>query len=72
MNLNKKDIRQIRQGDPGFMINDGWVQYPRAMLHVLPECPQNIREMIMLASSNGWLKTSAYVYGKEQTMDALR
>jgi hypothetical protein len=67
-----KDIRSIRQGDPDFMIDDGMIRYPRAMLHITPECPQSIQQSIMIAIDKGWLKTAAYVYGKELTMDALR
>lgn len=67
-----KDVRSIRQGDPGFMINDGFAQYPRAMLHVLPNCPRNVQETLNWAMANGYIKCVAYVYGKELTMDALR
>lgn len=67
-----KDVKTIRQGDRDFMICDGMITYPRAMLHVTPECPHNIAEMISLASKNGWLKCVAHAYGKELTMDALR
>jgi hypothetical protein len=67
-----KDVRSIHQGDSDFMINDGMVLYPRAMLHIDPTCPQSIQQTIMIAVDNGWLKTAAYVYGKELTMDALR
>jgi hypothetical protein len=68
----KKDVRSIRQGDPEFMIDDGMIRYPRAMLHINPNCPQDIQQTIMIAVDKGWLKTKAYVYGKELTMDALR
>lgn len=67
-----KDIKTIRQGDKGFMINDGMVQYPRAMIHILPECPRNVRETLNWAISQGYVKSVAHVYGKEQTMDSLR
>ncbi len=70
--MNRKDIRTIRQGDPTFMINDGMVVYPRAMIHVVPECPRNVRETLNWAISMGYIKSVAHVYGKELTMDALR
>ncbi len=68
----KKDVREIRQGDPKFHINDGMVIYPRAMLHVTPECPRNVRETLNWAMAQGYIKTVAHVYGKELTMDELR
>lgn len=67
-----KDVRTIRQGDQDFMINDGMISYPRAMLHILPECPANIRQQLEWAISEGYIKTVANVYGKELTMDRLR
>lgn len=69
--FKKRNIKAIRQGEDGFMINDGTIMYPRAMLHVLPECPHHIAEAISLASKNGWLKTVAYVQGKELTWEKL-
>ena len=67
-----KDVKSIRQGDPSFMIDDGMVSYPRAMLHVLPNCPREIRETVNWALAQGYIKPVAHVYGKELTMDALR
>jgi hypothetical protein len=54
------------------MIDDGMVSYPRAMLHVLPNCPREIRETVNWALAQGYIKPVAHVYGKELTMDALR
>lgn len=68
----QKDIRTVRQGDSDFTINDGMISYPRAMLHITPECPAEIRSKIMWAVNNGYIKCVAHVYGKELTMDSLR
>ena len=70
--MNRKDIKTIRQGDPSWMLTDGMISYPRAMIHVLPECPNAYRTMIEQAMSNGYIKLVAHVYGKEYTMDAMR
>jgi len=67
----KRDIRAIRQGDPGWMLDDGFIQYPRAMLHILPECPNAIRDNINWAFQNGYLKCVANVQGKELTWQTL-
>lgn len=66
-----RDIKAIRQGEDGFMLDDGMVMYPRAMLHILPECPAAIRTNIEWAIANGYLKTVAYVQGKELTWEKL-
>jgi hypothetical protein len=70
--MKSREVKSIRQGDPKFMLNDGLVMYPRAMIHILPECPANARHLIEWAISEGYLKTVAHVYGKELTMDSLR
>ena len=66
------DIKTIRQGDSNFMITDGIAMYPRAMLHVLPECPQNIKEYIQWAYNNGYIKCVAHVKGKELTWEKIK
>ena len=63
--LHKSQLRTIRQGDPNFMINDGFVTTPRAMLHVLPECPNYVRDIIQTASAQGWIKSVAHVTERE-------
>jgi hypothetical protein len=67
-----KDIQTIRQGDSNFHIDDGLALYPRAMIHVTPDCPIRVREYLQWAMENGYVKCVAHVYGKELTMDALR
>lgn len=68
---SKRDIRTVRPGEPGFMLYDGFVSYPRAMLHILPGCPSHIRQQIEWAVSNGHVKCVAHVQGKELTWQQL-
>ena len=68
--MNTK-IKTIRQGDPEFMLTDGMIMYPRAMVHVLPECPSNVRNMINWAMAEGYIKAVAHVHGKELTWEKL-
>lgn len=68
---SKRDIKTIRQGEPGFLLHDGFVQYPRAMIHILPNCPLRVRETINWAIAEGYLKTVAHVQGKELTWQQL-
>lgn len=67
----QRDIRTVRPGDPQFMLTDGFVQYPRAMIHILPECPLRVRETINWAIAEGYLKAVAHVQGKELTWQNL-
>ena len=67
----KHDIRAIRQGEPDFMIYNGLVTYPRAMLHVMPECPAAIRNELQWAMDCGYIKLVAHAKGKELTWEKL-
>lgn len=67
----KHEIKTIRQGDEGFMLSNGLMMVPRAMIHILPECPQDIREMINWAIEQGYVRTVAHVQGKELTWERL-
>lgn len=62
---HKSQVRTIRQDDPQFKIVDGFAVYPRAAIHVLPECPQEYREIINLCTHHGWLKSVAHVTERE-------
>lgn len=64
-------VTELRPGDKGFMLDDGMIQYPRAMLHITPECPQSIRNDIMWAVNNGYLKCVAHIYKHEETFNLL-
>jgi hypothetical protein len=68
---SQREIKTVRQGDPNFMLTDGMIMYPRAMLHITPECPRTLRDEIMWAVDNGYLKCVAHVQGKELTWQNL-
>ena len=68
---SKREIKTIRQGEPNFMINDGLISYPRAMIHIKPECPSAVRQQIEWAIVQGYVKTVAHVQGKELTWEKL-
>lgn len=72
LTAKQSSIVTIREGDPLFRITDGMVTAPRAGLHILPECPQQYRAIIQECTSNGWLKSVAYMYDYEQTYATLK
>ena len=67
----QRDIKTVRQGEPDFMLTDGFISYPRSMLHITPDCPPEIRSTIMWAVNAGHLKCVAHVQGKELTWQNL-
>lgn len=64
-------VHEIRQGDERFLIKDGFVTYPRAMLHVLPGCPENIRLQLNWAMAEGYIKCVANVTEREMLFIGL-
>lgn len=49
--------KTIKQGDEGFrFVNNKLYSVPRAMMHVLPECPARHRAAILEAVEKGWLE----------------
>jgi hypothetical protein len=70
--VKESNIRTIRQGDPKFMLTDGFTQCPRAGFEISQSCPAEYKSIFITAINAGWLKPVAHVYGKELTMDALR
>lgn len=68
---HKSIVRTIRENDPDFKIVDGFTIVPRAMVHVLPNCPSEYKRIIGVCVANGWLKSVAHVKDYELMMDRL-
>jgi hypothetical protein len=48
--------KTLKQGEEGFQfVNNKLYSVPRAMMHILPECPVRHRTAIQEAVENGWL-----------------
>ena len=68
----KSNIVIIRQDDPRFQLNDGFIVSPRAGFEINQSCPKEYKLIIQECINNGWLKPVAYAHGKTLTMDAMR
>lgn len=53
--------------DPMFYFDAGLVRCTRAALEISEDCPQNIREMLLLAAAEGWVTSIAYMPTREHT-----
>lgn len=62
----------IKQGDPTFLIKDGFTITPRAGFEINLHCPKEYRLIISECINNGWLKPVAFMYDYEKTMDLLK
>ena len=69
--FHKSRVKTIRQGDSGFTLKDGIITHPRAMLHIDPNCPFQMRNAIESAYQLGLLKCVANVYNTEYLRDVL-
>ena len=69
--LHKSIVRTIRQDDPDFKIVDGFALVPREGFHILPECPQSYKQVIMECVNAGWLKPVAHIKDYELMLDKL-
>ena len=68
---HESKVKSIRQGEDGFMLDDGMIRYPRAMLHISPLTPSHMRSMIEQAVLDGYLKSVAHIYKHEETFNLL-
>lgn len=64
-------VRTIRESDDDFKIVDGMVMYPRAMIHLMPDCPAHVRTTLNWAMTEGYVKMVAHVIDHELVWDKL-
>jgi hypothetical protein len=63
--FHKSQVHAIREGEKNFTIQDGFVSYPRAMIHVLPGAPANVAQTLNWAIAQGYIKAVAHVTDRE-------
>jgi len=66
-----KIIKTIRQDDPDFQIDNGFVMAPRAGFEISNDCPKQYKHMIIEAIKQGWLQPIAYMKESEYTWEQL-
>ena len=71
-NVRRSKIRTIRQGDPLFVITDGFVTAARAGFEIDARCPNEYRQIIQACLEYGWLKPVACMTAEEQLMETLK
>lgn len=74
MNINfiKTKLKTLRKGDPGFMLDDGFMMSPRAGLEIDYQCPARYQEIIIQCIDKGWIKPVATVYARDLTFQTLK
>jgi hypothetical protein len=66
-----KIIKTIRQDDPDFQIDNGFVMAPRAGFEISNDCPRQYILMITEAIKNGWLQPIVYMKESEFIWEKL-
>ena len=65
------NIREIKQGDPGFYITDGMRVAGRAGLYIHPECPEEHAIVIHQALSRKYISLVSHVHDSELMWEEL-
>jgi hypothetical protein len=73
MNITVKGrmVRTFRPGDPGFIINDGFITTPRAGFEISNNCPAEYKSIFITAINAGWLKPLAHMHEREVLISGL-
>lgn len=66
-----KIIKTIRQNDPDFYIDNGFVISPRVGFEISNKCPSRYKSMLIEAMKNGWIEPIAYMKESEFVWEKL-
>jgi hypothetical protein len=64
-------VRKLTTKDEDFCIVSGYAYYPRAMITISEDCPQQFRSMITTAMSRGWITADAWIKDSEYMWEKL-
>jgi hypothetical protein len=63
--------KKLVQGQEDFCFHAGFVMVPRASIEVSKECSEHIRQMLIYAVNEGWVKCVANVPEIEYTWEKI-
>ena len=69
--FNNNKIHVIKSESPNFTISDGIVMANRASIEITADCPDNMRNTLAFACSQGWIKPIAHVTEQEMIFMGL-
>lgn len=67
----KSSLRTVHQGDPKWMLRDGFILAPRAGFEISKNCPKEYKAIIARCIDKGWLKPLATVRDSELFWEEL-
>lgn len=69
--MTPSQVKTLFPGDEGYKFTSGMVEYPRAAIVIMENCPENYKNIIYTCQAKGWIKPVAYVPTKEFIWDEL-
>ena len=71
ISTSKNTIRTIKQGEPDWLIKNGFTLAPRAGIEISTRCPVECKLIIQTCLKRGWIKPIANVLEKDITWEEL-
>ena len=66
------EVKTLFPEDKGYKFINGMVEYPRAAIVIMENCPENYKHVIYTCQAKGWIKPVAYVPTKELVWEELQ
>ena len=69
---NNIPLVKLTAADADFLIISGHAYYPRAVMAISDDCPQEFKSIIVTAISKGWITAEAWVKESEYMWEKLK
>lgn len=69
---NPIKFKTLRPGDPGFVMDNGFLMADRAGIEIAKDCPKEYMLMLVKCIRHGWLRPVAHIKDSEYTWELLQ
>ena len=69
---NPIKFKTLRPGDPGFVMDNGFLMADRAGIEIAKDCPKEYMLMLVKCIRPGWLRPVAHIKDSEYTWELLQ
>ena len=70
--VKPSEVKMLCPGDDGYKFVKDMIEYPRAAIVVMENCPENYKQIVYTCQAKGWIKPVAYVPTKELIWEELQ
>lgn len=71
-NVKPCKVKMLCPDDDGYKFTRDKIEYPRAVIIITENCPDNYRQIIYTCQAKGWIKPAAYVPTNEYIWEELQ